>query len=61
MTLSVHALEKFDICAMEKAEPVRVVGMCRCGEWHLSLANTAGVDLDEQIAFAFEAHEAGLT
>ena len=61
MTLSVHKLETFDIRVMQHSEPVHVVGPCRFGEWHLQLANTAGVDLDEQIAFAFEAHEAGLT
>lgn len=61
MTLSVHALETYDIRTLQSAEPVQVAGVCRCGEWHLQLANSAEVDLDEQIAFAFEAHEAGLT
>jgi hypothetical protein len=61
VTLGRHELETYDIRTAESAEPVQVVGMCRCGEWHLQLKNDAGVDCDDQIDFAFEAHKAGLT
>lgn len=56
-----HDLSTEDVRTAERAEPVRVVAWCRCGGWHLSLTNDADVDLDEQIAFAFEAHTAGIT
>jgi hypothetical protein len=56
VTLGRHKLETFDICVMQSAEPVQVAATCRCGEWHLQLKNDAGVDIDEQIDFAFKAH-----